>query len=84
MAAETLRPPTLKGMKYNHVQHAMNYSTLQLPFLLALGASCQAAYDLSPGKPFPPISLPSINGSGKIDLREHLGDKLMLHLFASW
>lgn len=81
---ETLRIPTLNGMKYSHAQHAKNYFTLQLLLFLASVASCPAADDLSPGKPFPPISLPSINGSGKVDLREQLGDKLMLHLFASW
>jgi hypothetical protein len=43
-----------------------------------------AAYDLSPGKPFPPLSLPSISDSEKIDFSEQLGEKLMLHLFASW
>ena len=71
-------------MKNNHIHHAVNYCALQLSFLLALATSCSAGYDLSPGKPFPPISLPSIDGSGKIDLREQLGEKLMLHLFASW
>ena len=36
------------------------------------------------GQAFPQVELPSVSSPEKIDLRAQLGDKLMLHLFASW
>ena len=43
-----------------------------------------AAEALSPGKPFPVIALPDIKTGEARSLVDFRGQKLMLHLFASW
>ncbi len=50
-----------------------------------LMTSAAAALDLAPGHRFPTIALPSIQDSNSpLSEEDFLGDKLMLHLFASW
>ncbi len=51
---------------------------------LSLIGPVSAGIDLSPGKAFPSLSLPSIATGKKVDFQEQLGEKLMLHLFAAW
>jgi len=64
----------------------MNYIVplIAIAALLMVQRSSAATYDLSPGKPFPPFALPSIHGGEEIDFKEQIGEKLMLHMFASW
>jgi hypothetical protein len=50
---------------------------------VSLSASA-AAFDLSPGAPFPEISLPQTKGGELANISAFHGKKLMLHLFASW
>lgn len=40
-------------------------------------------YDLTPGKAFPQIELPTTSGE-RMSVANFQGEKLMLHLFASW
>ena len=47
-------------------------------------ASASAVEPLSPGKPFPVIALPDIQSGEARSIVDFRGQKLMLHLFASW
>ncbi len=52
---------------------------LTLVLLLPLQAD-----SLRSGKPLPALSLPPIEGGAPVATHSFLGEKLMLHLFASW
>ena len=54
--------------------------------LFTLMLSCQAsAAELTVGKPFPEITLPSIHDSSeKLSTSAFAGKKWMVHVFASW
>ena len=53
-------------------------------WLFATFAPVSFAYDLSPGKPFPNIVLPSVADGRALSMADFQGEKVMLHLFASW
>jgi hypothetical protein len=40
--------------------------------------------DLSPGRSFPAVTLPSIRDGRRLSITDFRGSKLLLHLFASW
>ena len=63
---------------------ATHRSSLLVSTLLALTVGSTAAFDLKPGKAFPKIPLPESEAGKLVDITEFRGQKLMLHLFASW
>ncbi|MFT4550873.1 MAG: hypothetical protein ACI8XO_000801 [Verrucomicrobiales bacterium] len=56
----------------------------QLLLCLGMQLPAIAAHDLSPGKAFPTVTLPSIESGEETLLGDQFGKKLVLHLFASW
>jgi hypothetical protein len=61
----------------------MKYVALILLIQISwLGAEPPA--DFNRGQQFPQIELRSISSPEKIAIKDQLGEKLMLHLFASW
>ena len=65
----------------------MKLATLRLlsvPLLILATAPASRAYDLSPGQPFPQIVLPTVGKGVALSLVNFRGEKVMLHLFASW
>jgi hypothetical protein len=52
--------------------------------LLALTTAGSEAHDLEVGKPFPDLVLPSLNGGAPASVADFRGQKLVLHLWASW
>jgi hypothetical protein len=60
----------------------------EIKFLLLLlmlaPAVPAAAFELTTGNRFPQVTLPSISTGKEISFKDQLGEKLMLHLFASW
>lgn len=57
---------------------------LAVPLLFAAAVPASRAYDLSPGQPFPKIVLPTVGKGEPLSLADFRGEKVMLHLFASW
>lgn len=53
---------------------------------LLLGSSITfAGVDLSVGKPFPKLELPTASGAEELtSIEDFRGKKLMLHIFAAW
>lgn len=58
--------------------------TLFLATLAVLLTLPACAFELSPGFPFPKLVLPSIQDREAINIEDHFGEKMMLHVFASW
>ena len=54
-----------------------------LALLLVLATSVFAA-DLEVGQPFPALSLPSLTDGSPTSVRDFRGQKLVLHVWASW
>jgi hypothetical protein len=61
--------------------------------ILAIGAAASAVLsapafagqsDLRPGRAFPQLFLPSLDGKGLRSVASFRGKKLVLHVFASW
>ncbi len=52
--------------------------------LLALGAAAAEAQQLGVGKAFPRLVLPSLDGGKPISIVSFRGQKLVLHIWASW
>ena len=52
--------------------------------LLLLFSQRSPGFDLSPGKEFPNLVLPPIDGGEAMAVDSFFGEKLMLHVFASW
>ncbi len=57
--------------------------------LLALGALniapfTMASPSLEVGRPFPDIILPSLEDGSAMSIEQFRGEKLLLHIFASW
>ncbi len=52
--------------------------------MMAMTSPCLEAADWSGGKVFPPIVLPTIDGEQSLSLNDFRGEKVMLHVFASW
>lgn len=40
--------------------------------------------DISVGEPFPDLLLPSLDGGSPMSIADFQGEKVMLHVFASW
>lgn len=58
------------------------FTAILVQFGLLVGAM---GFDLSPGQPFPRVELPSIaNPQDRLSTEGLLGEKWMLHIFASW
>lgn len=51
---------------------------------LALLVSSAQGQNLSVGKTFPEVVFPSVETGEKISFSSLVGEKMMLHLFASW
>ena len=51
---------------------------------LVLTAGSANAFDLTAGKPFPEIPLPTASSGEVQSITDFRGQKLMLHVFASW
>ncbi len=57
--------------------------------LLVLGLFCLStnaltAYELKVGEPFPTLMLPSLEDNRPLSIADFRGEKLILHLWASW
>lgn len=62
----------------------MKSAVFLMSFAFATAAFAQNLPELKVGKAFPIIEMPR-SDSGKIEtIRDHLGEKLMVHLFAGW
>jgi len=48
------------------------------------GTARAAPPDLSVGKPFPNLTLPALNGGRPMSIADFRGQKVILHVFASW
>jgi len=53
-------------------------------FLLAMTASAQSAYRIQVGEPFPDLLLPSLDDGKPLSVSNFRGEKVILHVFASW
>ncbi len=60
-----------------------NSAKLTLFFLLA-AASSTGASPFRVGEPVPRLRLPSVSGGSPLSLSDFRGEKLMLHVWASW
>lgn len=54
---------------------------LSFPSFLEGGAG---AFELAVGKPFPPLVLPSLEDGKPASVSDFRGQKLILHIWASW
>jgi cytochrome c biogenesis protein CcmG/thiol:disulfide interchange protein DsbE len=54
--------------------------------ILSLGsmAMTAGAANLEVGKPFPALSLPSVEDGAPVSVADYRGEKLLVHIFASW
>jgi hypothetical protein len=57
--------------------------------LLVLGLVCLStntltAYELKVGDPFPTLMLPSLEDNRPLSIADFRGEKLILHIWASW
>ncbi len=59
-------------------------SWIPAAILLALTTAGAEAHDLEVGKPFPDLVLPSLDGGAPASVADFRGQKLVLHLWASW
>jgi len=59
-------------------------SWIHAAIFLALTTTGAAAHDLEVGKPFPDLLLPSLDGGAPASVADFRGQKLVLHLWASW
>jgi hypothetical protein len=61
---------------------------VSVAFLWAAHVGAQSAPDFPEGEPFPPIVLPEVDASGRpgepMSIADFRGQKIILHLFASW
>ena len=51
---------------------------------LALAAPAVAGEKLAVGLPFPDLTLPALEDGKPVSIRDFRGQKLILHIFASW
>lgn len=54
--------------------------------ILSLGcmAMTAGAANLEVGEPFPVLSLPSVEDGAPVSVADYRGEKLLVHIFASW
>jgi len=52
--------------------------------LLTLAITASAAPQLAIGEMFPQLTLPSISDGAAVSIEQFRGQKLLLHIFASW
>lgn len=78
-----IRSPIRLARGSNCAQYCL-MKALIVGILAAMLTVPASGVQLSPGLPFPRVVLPSIEDGKAVDLGDHLGEKLMLHLFASW
>ena len=73
-------------MKWEFFWHGNLMKALLLGTLATIMMTTLPAREmhLRPGYKFPQVVLPSIADGKPMDLEDHLGKKMMLHLFASW
>ncbi len=61
---------------------------LSLSFLvlvsICLSTSNLTAYELKVGEPFPTLTLPSLQDGRPLSVADFRGEKLILHIWASW
>ena len=60
---------------------------LILPFILSLALAAPAVAGdgrLAVGRPFPDLTLPALDDGKPVSIRDFRGQKLILHVFASW
>lgn len=52
--------------------------------LASLGAAAQSVPGIEVGRPFPDLFLPSIDDGRPVSIADFRGEKIILHVFASW
>ncbi len=52
--------------------------------LVCLSTNSLTAYELKVGEPFPGLTLPSLEDSRPLSIADFRGEKLILHIWASW
>ena len=63
------------------------WTALAIVALAAVGADSMAAPSgpmLEAGRPFPDLVLPALADGRPVSIRDFLGEKVVLHVFASW
>ena len=58
-------------------------ATCVLSFVLA-GPTLAGEVTLAVGRPFPDLTLPALEDGKPVSIRDFRGQKLILHVFASW
>lgn len=53
-------------------------------FLLAMTANAHASYRIQVSEPFPGLRLPSLDNGKPLSIGNFRGEKVVLHVFASW
>ena len=51
---------------------------------IAMSPSVIEAAELKAGEPFPDLVFPSLDGGAPVSLSDFRGNKVVLHVFASW
>ena len=51
---------------------------------ICLSTSNLTAYELKVGEPFPTLTLPSLQDGRPLSVADFRGEKLILHIWASW
>ena len=63
----------------------LNFSFLFLVVgLVCLSTNTLSAYELKVGEPFPGLTLPSLKDDRPLSIADFRGEKLILHIWASW
>ena len=52
--------------------------------IAAVGTAAPEAPVLEAGRPFPDLVLPALTDGRPVSIRDFLGEKIVLHVFASW
>ena len=59
-------------------------SVLLVLGLVCLSTNSLTAYELKVGEPFPALTLPSLQDDRPLSIADFRGEKLILHIWASW
>ena len=59
-------------------------ATFLTSLVLAAAGAANAAEPIEVGRPFPIIVLPALDDDRPLTIRDFRGEKVILHVFASW